>query len=100
MNDSVDVKRHINLRTIAKLKVHAEFDLATLSPKSAGTHQRFGCRHTTKSAVGWCRHGSYCLGGGWFNPGINQYFPDTDGRRTYNICLASANQICVFSKLF
>ena len=26
MNDSVDVKRHIYLRTIAKLKVHAEFD--------------------------------------------------------------------------
>ena len=39
MNDSVDVKRHINLRTIAKLKVHAEFDLATLSAKSAATHQ-------------------------------------------------------------
>ena len=37
MNDSVDVKRPINLRTIAKLKVHAEFDLATLSPKSAAT---------------------------------------------------------------
>ena len=32
------VKRHINLRTIAKLKVHAELDMAT----------RFGCRHTTK----------------------------------------------------
>ena len=30
MNDSVDVKTHINLRSIAKLKVHAEFDLATL----------------------------------------------------------------------
>ena len=30
MNDSVDVKRHMNLRTIAKLKVYAEFDLATL----------------------------------------------------------------------
>ena len=38
MNDSVDVKRHIYLRTIAKLKVHAEFDLATLSPKSTATH--------------------------------------------------------------
>ena len=25
MNDSVDVKRHVYLRTIAKLKVHAEF---------------------------------------------------------------------------
>ena len=25
MDDSVDVKRHVYLRTIAKLKVHAEF---------------------------------------------------------------------------
>ena len=25
MNDSVDVKRHVSLRPIAKLKVHAEF---------------------------------------------------------------------------
>ena len=25
MNDSVDVNRHVYLRTIAKLKVHAEF---------------------------------------------------------------------------
>ena len=25
MNDSVDVKRHVYIRTIAKLKVHAEF---------------------------------------------------------------------------
>ena len=25
MNDSVDVKRHVYLRPIAKLKVHAEF---------------------------------------------------------------------------
>ena len=44
------VKRHINLRTVAKLKVHAEFDLATLSPKSAATvhiNTRFGCRHVT-----------------------------------------------------
>ena len=41
MNDSVDVKRHGYLRTIAKLEVHAEifFFLATLSPKSAATHQ-------------------------------------------------------------
>ena len=41
MNDGVDVKRHIYLRTIAKQKVYAEFDLATLSPSptSAATHQ-------------------------------------------------------------
>ncbi len=39
INNSVDVKRHINLRTIAKLKVHAKFDLATVSSKSAATHQ-------------------------------------------------------------
>ena len=39
MNDSVDVKRYVYLRTIAKLKVHAEFVLATLSPKLAATHQ-------------------------------------------------------------
>ena len=32
MNDSVDVKRHIYLRTNAKQKVYAEFDLAILSP--------------------------------------------------------------------
>ena len=43
MNDSVDVKRHINLPTMAKLKVHAKFDLATLSPKSGATHQH-SCR--------------------------------------------------------
>ena len=40
MNDSVDVKRHVYLRTIAKMKGHAElFFLATLSLKSAATHQ-------------------------------------------------------------
>ena len=39
MNDSVDVKSHIYLRTIAKQKVCAEFDLATLSPTSAATRQ-------------------------------------------------------------
>ena len=39
MDDSVDAKRHIYVRTIAKLKVHAEFDLVTLSPKSAAIHQ-------------------------------------------------------------
>ena len=38
MNDSVDVKRHIDLRTIAQLKVHAEFDLAT---KSGATRQHW-----------------------------------------------------------
>ena len=38
-DSSVDVKRHIYLRTIAKQKVYAEFDLATLSRKSAATHQ-------------------------------------------------------------
>ena len=34
MNDSVDAKRHVYLQTIAKLKVHAEFFLATLSLSS------------------------------------------------------------------
>ena len=38
------------------------------------------------------------MGGGGFNPGITHNFPDTDGRCTYNICLASASQICTFSK--
>ena len=37
MNDSVDVKRHINLRTIAKLKVHAELDMATLQQHISNT---------------------------------------------------------------
>ena len=35
MDDRVDVKRDIYLRTIVKQKVYAEFDLATLSPTSA-----------------------------------------------------------------
>ena len=39
MGDGVEVKRRIYLRTIAKEKVYAEFDLATLSPKSAATRQ-------------------------------------------------------------
>ena len=39
MDDSVDATRHIYVRTIAKLKVHAESDLVTLSLKSAATHQ-------------------------------------------------------------
>ena len=39
MGDSVEVKRHIYLGTIAKQKVYAEFDLATLSPKLEATHQ-------------------------------------------------------------
>ena len=39
MNDSVDFKRHIYLRTIAKQNVYAEFDLETLSPTSAGRRQ-------------------------------------------------------------
>ena len=40
MDDSVGVKRpYIYLQTVAKQKVYAEFDLATLSPKSAATHQ-------------------------------------------------------------
>ena len=70
MNDSVDGKRHIYLRTIAKLKVHAEFDLATPSPiRSRQQHinTRFGCRHTAKYVVGWCRLGSYRLGAGGLN---------------------------------
>ena len=39
MGDSVEVKMHVYLRTIAKQKMYAEFDLATLSPKSAATPQ-------------------------------------------------------------
>ena len=35
--NSVDVKRHIYLGTIAKQNIYAEFDLATLSPTSAAT---------------------------------------------------------------
>ena len=41
MDDSVDANRHIYVRTIAKLKVHAELDLVTLSPKSVETHQHW-----------------------------------------------------------
>ena len=37
MNDSVDVKRLINLRTIAKLKVQAELDMATLQQHISNT---------------------------------------------------------------
>ena len=37
MGDSVEISRHVYLRTIAKQNVYAEFDLATLSPKSADT---------------------------------------------------------------
>ena len=99
MNDSVDVKRHVSLRTIAKLKGHAEFFFWRLCHRAATHQHSFRVyRHTTKKPVGWCRLGSYRLGGGGFNPGITHNFPDTDGRRSYNICLASANQICTFSK--
>ena len=37
MNDSVDVKRHVYLRTIVKLKVHAEFFFG--DSHRAATHQ-------------------------------------------------------------
>ena len=97
MNDSVGVKRHVYLRTIAILKVHAEFFFGdSVVTEQQHINTCFGCRHTTKKAVGWCRLGSYRLGGGGVNPGITHNFPDTDGRHTYNICLASTNQICTF----
>ena len=101
MNDSVDVKRHVYLRAIAKLKVHAEFFFWRLCHRSRQQHinTRFGCRHTTKKALGRCRIGWYHLRGGRFNPGITRNFPDTDRRRTCIICLASANQICTFFKV-
>ena len=35
MDNCGSVKRHLDLQTIAKQKLHAEFDLATLSPMSA-----------------------------------------------------------------
>ena len=97
-------KRHVYPRTIAKLKVHAAFFFWRLCHRSRQHHinTSFGCRHTTKKVVGWCRLGSYRLGGGGgggFNPGITHNFPDKDGRRTYNMCLASANQICTFFKV-
>ena len=97
MNDSVDVKRHVYLRTIAKLKVHDAFFF--FGSRQQHINTRFGCKHTTKKAVGWCRLGSYRLGGGGFNPGITHNFPDTDVRRTYNICLAYNYQICTFYKV-
>ena len=102
MNDSVDVKRHVYLRTIAKLKVHAEFFFWRLCHRAA-THQhsfRVWAYHQEDRRVvsPWILP-SGGGGGGGFKPGITHNFPDTDGRRTYNICLASPNQICTFFKV-
>ena len=60
----VDVKRPVYLRTIAKLKVHAEFFFGDSVTEQQHINTRFGCRHSTKKVVGWCRLGSYRLGGG------------------------------------
>ena len=77
----------IYLETIAKQKVYAEFDMATLLPMSTGNMSTLisGCRPNTKysSVVRW----RWILLSG--DRGLN-----TDGRHTYNICLASANQMC------
>ena len=37
MGDSVDVKRHVYLRTIAKQKVYSDFNLATFTDVSSIT---------------------------------------------------------------
>ena len=101
MNDSVDIKRHVYLRTIAKLKGHAEFFFGDSVTEQQHINTRFGCIGIPprRPYIWWCSLGSYRLGGGEFNPDITHNFPDTDGRRTYNICLASANQICTFFKV-
>ena len=44
MNDSVDVKRHVYLRTIAKLKVHAEFFFGDSVNEQQHINIRLGCR--------------------------------------------------------
>ena len=66
MDESVDVKSHIFMRTIAKQIVYVAFDLATLFPIRQQHHvnTRFGYRPKTKytcTAVTWCSIGSYCL---------------------------------------
>ena len=98
MNDSVDVKRHVYLRTIAKLKVHAEFFFGNSVTEHINT--RFGCIGIPPRRLkGGVALDPTVWGGGGFNPGITHNFPETDGRRTYNICLASANQIGTFFKV-
>ena len=85
MNDDVDVKR-----TVAKQKVDAEFDLATLKDVSSNTS-------TLVSFVGMP---PLVQAQQWF--GVTLYTTvwedglNTVGRLNYNICLASANQICIF----
>ena len=79
MNDSVDVKRHVYLRTIAKLKVHAEFFFGD-SVAEVGSNTS-----TLVSGIGIPPEGRRVVspwilpsGGGWFNPGITHNFPDMD----------------------
>ena len=63
IDDNLDVKRHqLYLRTIAKQKVCAKFDLATLPPTSAAARQHLVPGVTTSTAVAWCRLESYRLG--------------------------------------
>ena len=81
------------LQTIAKKKVYIEFDLSTLSPKSAATHQhsfRVKAYHQVQQ---------------WYVVALD---PTIWGRRVKNgptvylqyiICLTSANQICTFFKV-